>query len=74
MDYNTFKTFLLNQLFMISMDTDDKEFFRNKINDSKPINNMNYYIDKYKLTPENMVFINKYNFYTNNYVPSMIVL
>jgi hypothetical protein len=74
MDYNNFKTFLLNQQFMISMDSVDKDFFTNKINSSKPINNMNYYIDKYKLKDENMVLINKYNFHTNNYVPNMIIL
>jgi hypothetical protein len=74
MDYNNFKTFLLNQQFMTLMDSVDKDFFTNKINNSKPINNMNYYIDKYKLKDEDMVLINKYNFYTNNYVPNMIVL
>jgi len=74
MDYESFKTFLLRQPFILSMDPEDKAFFTNKCKNSKTIHSTMFYIKKYGLTDEAIAFLNKYNFYTQNQVPNMIIL
>ena len=73
MNYEAYKSILLNQEFINLMQIEDKEFFRNKIINMKTINNLNYYITKYNLTSNMVDLIIKYNFYTNNYTQNMII-
>ncbi len=73
MNYETYKSILLNQEFINLMQIEDKEFFKNKIINMKTINNLNYYITKYNLTNNMVDLIIMYNFYTNNYTPNMII-
>lgn len=61
-----YKEFLLNHPVLKRMNEQDYNFFSNGIKNNKPFFNMNYYIDKYKMTNDEFNIINKYTIAVNN--------
>jgi hypothetical protein len=65
MDLNTIISTLKSSDFITKMNTFDNQYFLQTINNMKPFNNINYFIDTYNFSNQDIKLIEMYNFAVN---------